>query len=242
MSPAAVVLLVGVVALSACGSEVRDDSASGGGSASGQGGAGTSSTATGTGATSTSSTSASSTSSSSTSTGNGGGPSFAACGAAGTCVLALQDCCGPCGDPAITDYDAVNRDAEDAHFAAVCPDPAGTPCPGCAVDPDPNLFAYCDLDGGRCVGADLPRTELASCETWEDCTLRAGVGCCEPCEAADPWAWVALRADAVDDLEALVCEPGTGCPECGPPTPPAELFAECLDGVCNVVLLEGPPP
>lgn len=246
MKPLAVYLLVASAALAACGSDVRDESA-GGGSASGQGGGPTSTAATTTGgggdpATTTGSTTTS-TSSTTTSTGVGGGPSFAACGKPGTCTLAIDDCCGPCGDPSLADFDAVNVAAVDDHFDAVCPDPDGTPCPGCAAGFDPNLFAYCDVAAGRCVGADLPETELAACETWEDCILRAGAGCCEACGTPSDgsWGWVALRRDAVDDLQTLLCAEDSACPECAPEEPEG-LFAECLEGVCRVVVLEGDPP
>lgn len=241
MKPNGVVLLLAVALLGACGSDVRDES-TGGSAASGQGG-GPGTGATGGGGHTTTSGTSSTSSTSSTSTGVGGGPSFAACGEPGACTLAIDDCCGPCGDPSLDDFDAVNVAAVGDHAAAVCPDPGGTPCPGCAAGHDPNLFAYCDVAAGRCVGADLPETELASCETWEDCTLRAGAGCCEACGSPSDgsWGWVAIRGDAVDDLQSLLCAEDSACPECAPEEPEG-LFAECLEGVCRVVVLEGGPP
>ena len=75
------------------------------------------------------------------------------------------------------------------------------------------------------------------------CVLRAGAGCCEACGSPSDgsWGWVALRGDAVDDLQSLLCAEDSACPECAPEEPEG-LFAECLEGECRVVVLEGGPP
>ncbi|MBM4357508.1 MAG: hypothetical protein FJ096_05285 [Deltaproteobacteria bacterium] len=162
-----------------------------------------------------------------TGTTSGGGPGFAACDAPGTCTLALDTCCGPCGMPTLDDVDAIGEGAAEAHRAAVCPDPSG-PCPACAQQLNPTLFAYCDLAAKGCVEADLPLTEFAACAKDEDCGMRLGLGCCE-CGASGEWVAVASARRA--DLEALLCKQDEACANCAP-EPPEGVTPACEMGRC----------
>jgi len=163
-----------------------------------------------------------------TTTGTGsGGANFAACSAPGTCVLASDSCCGACGMPTLDDFDAIGEGAVDAHRKAVCPDPTG-PCPACATQANPNLFAYCDLAAKSCVEADLPLTEYAACKEDADCSMRLGLGCCECMQAGE---WVAVATARRTDLQALLCKQDEVCAECAP-SPPVGVMAACEMGRC----------
>ena len=218
--------------LAACGSEVVSD---------GSGGAGGSEVATGattgTGSTgSTGSTTGPGSTGSSGSTGSGGGPSFAACSEPGTCALALQGCCAPCGAPTLSDFDAIFEGSVEAHRAAVCPDPAAEPCPKCPTGLDPTLFAYCDLEVGSCKGARLGDTRFAECSQASDCVLRLGLECCECGSSGD---WVAVAGAKLGELQGVLCSPSDACAECQP-QPPPEYSATCNAGRCEVVIAGSP--
>lgn len=159
-----------------------------------------------------------------------GGADFASCSVPGTCVLATNTCCGVCGKPTLGDFDAVNQSQTTAHRAAVCPTPEG-PCPGCATEPNPDLFAYCDVGAGTCRPANLPETEYAACMVDSDCTLRNGLGCCT---CGDSSGWVAVTASRLGDLATVLCEPTEACPDCEP-QPPVGVQASCVEGRCQAL-------
>ncbi len=184
----------------------------------------------GTGGSTTSSSSSSTSSSSSSS--STGGPNFGSCSEPGVCVLHAPGCCGVCGKPTLGQLDAINQSATQAHYDATCDDPAG-PCPGCASQPNPDLFAYCDLDKKQCVGADFATHPLNTCKQPSDCTLRYGLSCCE-CGSEG----LGLTAVPVDysPVAELVCAGDVGCLECQP-TYPQDVMADCVGGKCVVAYL-----
>jgi hypothetical protein len=146
------------------------------------------------------------------------------------CTLAITDCCGPCGEPSLTDYAAIAGSRAEDHFARVCPDPDALPCPGCAVLPNPSLGATCEA--GRCVGYDVRALELSACTADDDCRVRTR-DCCECGGATDPSALIAVRADARADYAALVCD-DLACPECVPVYPDTVEAFCAADGHCDV--------
>lgn len=150
------------------------------------------------------------------------------------CILADNTCCGPCGEPRLSDFDAIHRDRQEEHYGLVCPEPEI--CPDCPIALNPGLGATCD--GGRCRGFDLATLPLTECARDTDCRLRVR-DCC-PC-GSDPsfWNLIAIRADAETDYEALVCPTDFGCPECAPPEP-TDARAVCTAGRCQVEVLTGP--
>lgn len=164
------------------------------------------------------------------STGNStgtGGVNFGSCDGAGQCMLQVPGCCGVCGEPQLSDFDAINQAQSQAHFDATCTedDPI---CPGCATMPNPNVFAYCDM--GTCVGVDMTTSDFNECETQDDCRLRNGLECCE-CGSGQ--GWTAVPNDFVGTLGGLVCPPDSGCPECEP-QPPEDAVALCTEGRCVI--------
>lgn len=195
-----------LLALAVCGGQVQDDAGGGGSSGVGT----TNSTAMG------------------TSSGTGM-TEFGACSQPGTCILADRTCCGVCGKPELTDFDAVALPSVDAHREAVCPEQLL--CPGCPEEPNGNLFAYCDLAAGSCRGADIGASPYSECAVAGDCTLRLGLDCCT-CGAAGPW--VAVANKKLGELAALVCAADHVCSECEPAAP-ANLSAACVKGQCAVV-------
>ena len=137
-----------------------------------------------------------------------------------------------CGKPTLGQLDAINQSAIEAHYDATCEDPGG-PCPGCAYEPNPNLFAYCDLPNKQCAGADFSTHSLNTCTLPSDCTLRYGLSCCE-C-GSEGLGLTAVPKD-YGPIAALVCEGDVGCLECQP-TYPADVLADCVGGKCAVAYL-----
>lgn len=159
---------------------------------------------------------------------------FDACDGPAQCLLAITDCCGKCGEPAITDFDAIHRDHASARRAAVCKEPSPA-CPDCITLPNPNLVAFCRDE--RCVGVDLRADSIAECAKDDDCTLRAGSDCCESCGVPEPSRLIALAKTKAGELPAQVCDPLAGaCPPCVP-SYPATVKAACDPSTkrCRVV-------
>jgi hypothetical protein len=164
------------------------------------------------------------------------GPDGSACAVPSECVLAIVDCCGPCGLPALADYDAVNEEFVDEHFAAVCTDPDPI-CPACGVFPNPELMATCEA--GRCTGVDIGAEDITRCTDGSECRVRAAE-CCECGASMSPDNLVAIRADAVMDYTALLCDPDQGCLECMP-VYPVDVQARCgEDGHCETWIVPTP--
>ncbi len=161
--------------------------------------------------------------------GAGGAPSFAACTGPGQCTLVKNSCCGACGEPTLADVEAVHADLTDEYATYICPEPSA--CPACAVSPNPDLFAYCEA--GSCVGADVGAHALSECTTAADCSLRLGMGCCEPCSGEEA-GLVAVKSSAIPTVYELLCDPQVSCPACAPVYPP-EWKADCVSGHCAVV-------
>ena len=153
-----------------------------------------------------------------------------ACNNSTECVVTRAQCCGEYPNPTIRDVTAVNA-ASLSDFNAPCTlvDCIST------LEPIPSYFgATCK--NAHCLAFDVRGTELTACTAPSDCRLRAGLDCCESCDA-DRLEYVAVRVDA--DVEALACG---GAPiNCGgcEPLPPSGLVADCLDGHCQALELDG---
>jgi hypothetical protein len=109
-------------------------------------------------------------------------------------------------------------------------------CQACEPTASPWLGATCRA--GRCVAFDARATELTDCSVREDCRLRAGLECCEDCNASRQ-SFIAINAEA--DVRSWLCGdwPG-GCGACVP-IPPANLSVVCYDnGTCGVIDAELP--
>jgi hypothetical protein len=152
-----------------------------------------------------------------------------ACTNATQCVVTRAQCCGQNPDPTIRDVTAVNA-ASLADFNAPC---ALVDC--VSSGPVPSHFgATCN--NGHCLAFDVRGTELTACTAPSDCRLRAGLACCEACDA-EHQDFVALRVDV--DLSSLACgDAPINCGACQP-MPPAGLVADCLEGHCRPSQLDG---
>ncbi len=155
------------------------------------------------------------------------------CSEPSDCVLAIKDCCGPCGRPTLADFDAIHVAEREAHRRMVCPDPHPI-CPGCAAMDNPNLGATCDRATGECVGFDVERDEVSACRHDADCIVRVP-DCC-PCGAdTSPFRLLALNQARVSDYEAMVCDRATACAECEPTYPPnVEAYCDTTAGHCRL--------
>ncbi len=147
----------------------------------------------------------------------------APCSRPSECTLAIDTCCGPCGTPALDDYDAILATASAAHMASVCPMPDPI-CPDCAVMVNPSLGATCNE--GRCEAFDVRQLPLSACTTDDACRIRTR-DCCECGGAIDPGSLIAVRGDARAEYQLLVCD-DLACPECAP-SYPTDLEAYCAD-------------
>jgi hypothetical protein len=161
--------------------------------------------------------------------GAGGSPpvGWEVCELNSDCALTAASCCGVCGEPALGDVDAVNRERLDQHLEDVCPDPQ--PCPKCAVATNPDLHATCD--NGACLALDIRAHGASACSADDDCRLRV-TGCCECGGSTASWDLIAIRSDGEATYEALVCDPAWACDACVPVYPP-DVEAYCAtDGHC----------
>lgn len=150
-----------------------------------------------------------------------------ACELNSDCALTAASCCGVCGEPALGDVDAVNRQRLEQHLEDVCPEPQ--PCPKCAVATNPDLHATCD--DGACLALDIRDHHASACSTDDDCRLRV-TGCCECGGSTASWDLIAIRGDGEAAYEALVCDPEEACDACAP-VYPADVEAYCAtDGHC----------
>jgi hypothetical protein len=145
---------------------------------------------------------------------------YSACSAPGTCILAAKNCCGVCGEPRLTDVNAVNEARVAEYTKAVCPVPR--PCPDCPSAIQPNLQAFCR--SGRCTAVDIRTDALSTCATDGDCMLRYEA-CCE-CGASGDFSIIALNATKAGDYARERCKTTTSCAECAPAYP-ATLKAVC---------------
>lgn len=152
------------------------------------------------------------------------------CARPSDCTLAIDDCCGPCGVPALDDFDAIATSRADAHTRFVCPDPGSTPCPGCVAMDNPSLGATCTE--GRCTGFDVRQLAISACTDDSVCRLRTR-DCCECGGSTDPSSLIAVRGDARAAYMELVCD-DFACGACEP-TYPTTVEAYCAtDGHCAV--------
>ncbi|MFT3775746.1 MAG: hypothetical protein QM820_61145 [Minicystis sp.] len=151
---------------------------------------------------------------------------FADCSGPGQCVLVTNGCCDTCGEPTLGVLVPINGALATQFHTAVCP--SQPPCPKCATQNNPNLFAYCEE--GHCRGNDVRVDPVSDCTADDDCTLRDGLACCESC-FGDTSQLVAVAKSA--NLSALLCAPGQACDECAPQYPDI-ASAICVSGHCEV--------
>ena len=174
-------------------------------------------------------------------TGTGGASNFKPCQSSADCSLVPQTCCGVCGVPELEDVLSVNVQFQNDHKLKVCGDPP-PPCPYCATEPNPNLYAFCEIGimGGTCVAEDIRKSDLSACQTDSDCSLRFGLNCCEPCGGSSS-DLVAINRSQLGALEARKCDAAEACDECVPNYPNG-VTTTCTAGQCQVAYTNEPPP
>lgn len=155
---------------------------------------------------------------------DGGAVGYDECAMPTDCVVVPASCCGSCGAATRMDSVAVSRTRRDDYRTSVCGDDLG--CPACFMEQDPTLVATCEA--GRCGVVDVQLHAATECADASDCRVRA-VECCECGATISPGTVIATSDPGA--FEALVCDPGTGCPECAPIYPP-EYQAFCETGRC----------
>lgn len=161
-------------------------------------------------------------------------PDPRACDVPSDCVVTANTCCGECGPATLGGSTAVNEDSLTSFRAELCAD--DPLCPDCPTAPNPELVATCAAD--RCEVVDLGMDAMTECTTSDECIVRT-VDCCECGGATGPGSLIALNQDARGDYESLVCDPGTGCPECAP-VYPSNVSAVCDVDRCILVYEDAP--
>ena len=149
-------------------------------------------------------------------------PHWSDCAVPSNCVLRANTCCGVCGQPELSDMDAVNEDRVDAHYDDVCPDPG--PCPDCVQEYNPYLIASCQEQ--TCTGYDVRQEAFTECSVDSDCKLRTRE-CCECGGTTEPHMLIAVAKSGELEYRELVCDPDTDCPECLP------VYPDNAEAVCN---------
>jgi len=139
-----------------------------------------------------------------------------ACTGPGTCGVRPKACCTRC-NPTIDDAEAIAIGYAEARRTELCGGDARPVCAKCQWFPPPqDVAAVCE--SGRCALLDLHASELSSCASDADCVVRDSP-CCESCAPSFGSDLLALRRDRVPAYQALVCVPGTTCPDCVPRYP-----------------------
>lgn len=162
------------------------------------------------------------------SAGTGGAPTdWTKCDKPSDCVLLSLSCCGSCGAVTRGDAQALNQQGATAYLTDKCAD---VDCPGCYQPQDPTLLATCEA--GSCVVVDLLQHASTACSSANDCRLRT-TDCCECGGTIDDEHLIAV-SNTGTSFDPLVCDPGTGCPECAPVYPDKPL--ECVQGHCKIAV------
>jgi len=136
--------------------------------------------------------------------------------------------------PQLDELVAVPLDELDAFHESQCPDPV--PCPDCISCTNGEIFAYCDM--GSCRGAHLDDLGLRNCAGDDDCQLRWGTACYEPCGGTpDCGGLTAVSVDGLTTLVGLVCDPDAPPPPPCVPAYPSDAIALCNAGTCEVAYI-----
>ena len=72
-----------------------------------------------------------------------------------------------------------------------------------------SILALCQE--GKCVAVDLRYSKYSKCETFKDCSLRFGLGCCEGCGDED-----LVTYNPKSGLNTEICATTGKCPPVSP--------------------------
>ncbi len=155
------------------------------------------------------------------SAGNDGGD----CQSNQDCTLVERGCCGACEPVTAKDLVAINFQLVTQFRLEQCPDGpvACGPCPTRTEYDSTLKYFRAVCTQGRCDVIDVRGATFTSCVTTADCTLRAGVDCCEHCQAT---GWVPVNETAT------FCDVLTSCPPCAS-APPPDLKVVCQASTCR---------
>jgi hypothetical protein len=159
----------------------------------------------------------------------GGAANLTQCVANDDCGLRAKTCCGICGAPSSTDVIALSVEGMTQYTKDVCGG-GPVPCPACATQMNPDLFATCR--SGNCKVVDLATSDLSACQQASDCVLRAAT-CCECNASVETWNLVALSKSALADYASQVCGSEEVCAKCMP-IYPTTIVPACVSGHCQI--------
>jgi hypothetical protein len=144
-------------------------------------------------------------------------------------MVTFTGCCAPCEPVNATQFVAVS-DPAGYQERKGCGPIACSPCQTSDQGENRRYFgATCNA--GYCELFDVRLTDFSRCGSDADCTLRAGLDCCERCDAT-PEMLIAVNKNS--DVRDLVCGADAGaCPPCVPIYPEG-YSAGCNQGVCEV--------
>jgi hypothetical protein len=166
------------------------------------------------------------------------GVDWFACGGPGECVLTPRGCCGTGCEPVeLSEFVGINASYLSAYSGraacqAVDCAPVGCPYPTTPGTANrPSFAALCVA--GRCTAVDIRQNDLTACSADEQCYLRWGSACCEPCGGGPESDIVAFSHTA--DFFGALCGQNSGCPKCASGQIPSDVMPACNDqGHCVV--------
>jgi hypothetical protein len=146
------------------------------------------------------------------------------CTVSADCMIANRDCCGKCLEATLESVIAITKRGVDAYREAVC---TNSRCFACGTWSNPDLIAVCNNQ--KCQAIDITvDNRFTTCDADEDCVLRGGSGCCEPCGESHPQRVIALAANRLEDFRETVCRNDSTCPTC-PTQLPSDIRAVCRE-------------
>src|SRR5260221_3365377 len=114
------------------------------------------------------------------------------CASSGDCYAVPHDCCGTCDDPLLVN--GVQR----RDYFQECKTRGCMPC-------SVNVRWLPICEANRCILTDLFVSSISACRVDDDCRLRWGALCCEPCFPVVDAELVAVSHTA------NLCSPNQGC-------------------------------
>ncbi|HEY4159488.1 MAG TPA: BPTI/Kunitz-type proteinase inhibitor domain-containing protein [Polyangiaceae bacterium] len=150
---------------------------------------------------------------------------FGTCAIDGDCTLLTQACaCEPLDELSLVPVN-VTHSAE--YTVKYLGNSSCGSCPAVSVTAQTSQYFLPVCRTGACAVLDARTTPLTACQSDADCTVRAGLGCCESCGASH---YVAVN------VSADFCLGGAGAEACAAcaPTSPSLLYAMCIFGRCQL--------
>jgi hypothetical protein len=168
------------------------------------------------------------------------GQDSAFCDSSDQCTVTFTGCCAPCEPLYETQLVGVRSELLESYQQLKgCGPIACPPCVTSEPESENRRYFGATCNAGQCELFDVRQAEFVTCAADADCMLRAGLDCCERCDAT-PETLVAVNQNSAGLRRQLCgttdCASATGCSACPPCAPvyPLGYSAACNQGVCEV--------